>query len=275
MKIAVKNYQSSTISRIISTLKERMLGWCTEDQSLYFKESNGGEYGISKRIPSIIGNGTNVKITIPGHSLAKNNVIRLNDSGYYTSAISTTDNSSNATHFVFDVDGSDVYLTQKGSWKAEGLARGKVYLSTTANTLTSAYTGIEQSIGVYDGTYLHLNFNENKTVQKYNKILTIGSPITGMDFTLLYTSKVSKLLLIKAVINGSGSASIEIAYSQNRDLSGSVTQVGLQTISSTTTGDQITLLATDIPVDSYVVLKINDVIGSPDSIETVIVYEEQ
>lgn len=275
MKIAVKHYQSSTIAGLITSIKERMLGWCVEDQSFYFKEANGSEYGLMRRVPSIIGNGTNVKITIPGHTLIKNNVVRLNDSGYYTSAVSTSDNSSNATHFVFDVDGNDVYLTQKGSWLVPALTRGRVYLSTSANTLTSAYTGIEQSIGIYDGKYLHLNFNENKTAQKYNKILTIGSPMVGMDFTLLYTSKVSKLLLIKAVINGTGSADIEISYSQNRDLTGSVTQVGIQTVSSVTTGDQINLLASNIPVDSYVVLKVTGVTGSPDSIETVIIYEEQ
>lgn len=275
MKIMVKQYQSSVISKIITTLKARMMGWSKEDQSFYYKEHDGTEFGISKRIPSIIGNGTNVKITVPGHTLVKNNVVRLNDLGYYTSAASTVDNSSNGTHFVFDVNGDDLYLTQKGSWEVSDMTRGRVYLSTSANTLTSAYTGIEQSVGVYDGTYLHLNFNENKTTQKYNKILTVGSPLSGMDYTLLYSSKPTSLLLIKSVINGAGSVDISVSFSPNRDLSGTVTQVSTQTITSTTTGDVHTILVPTIPVDQYVVLSITNVVGSPESIETIIIYEEQ
>jgi hypothetical protein len=275
MKIIVKQYQASLISTLISTIKERMLGWCKEDQSFYFKEADSTEFGSPKRIPSIIGNGTNVKITVPGHTIIKDSVIRLNDAGFYTSAASSVANTSNATHFVFDVVGDDLYLTQKGSWKVENLTRGRVYLSTSANALTSAYTGIEQSVGIYDGTYLHLNFNENKTTQKYNKILTIGSPIADMDYTLLYTSKPTSLLLIKSVINGTGTINVTVSYSPNRDMSGTTTEISTQSVTSTTTGDVFTLAVTNIPVDNYVVLKINSVVGSPESLETVIIYEEQ
>jgi hypothetical protein len=207
MKILVKFYQALTSNTVISILKERMFGWSVEDQSFIYKEADGSENGLTKYIPSIIGNGTNIKVVMEGHSLNKHDLVRLDLTGNYVNSISTLDNSQNATHYVFDVQGDDVYLAQHGSWKMIS-PKGKRYLSSSqSNTMTSAYTGVEQSVGVCDGTFFHVNFNENKTSQRYNKVLAIGSPMVGMDFTLLYTSKPTTIMKIKSVINGNNISS--------------------------------------------------------------------
>lgn len=275
MKILVKFYQALTSNTVISILKERMFGWSVEDQSFIYKEADGSENGLTKYIPSIIGNGTNIKVVMEGHSLNKHDLVRLDLTGNYVNSISTLDNSQNATHYVFDVQGDDVYLAQHGSWKMIS-PKGKRYLSSSqSNTMTSAYTGVEQSVGVCDGTFFHVNFNENKTSQRYNKVLAIGSPMVGMDFTLLYTSKPTTIMKIKSVINGVGTSDIVVSYSSNRNLSGSVTQISSWTITSNTIGDELTLSTNNVPSDCYLVLSVVGVSGSVESLETIIIYEEQ
>lgn len=185
MNIIVKQYQSTTISTIISTIKERMLGWCKEDQSFYYKEGNNTIFGLTKRIPSIIGNGLYSTITIPNNTFIVGDFVRLTTSGF-TSAVSTSANDKLATHFIFDVDNDNVSVANSGSWVYPNLNVGPVYLSTSANKITQAYTGIEQTIGSYDGARIHLSLNTNyqnttNTIvvdPSINSILVSGSSYT-------------------------------------------------------------------------------------------------
>jgi len=88
MNILIKLYQSTSLSQLVSKLKERMFGWSPDIQSLVYKEADNTEYGITKIIPSLIGNGTNTIVHIPSHGYSKYKAIRLTNSGVYTSAIS-------------------------------------------------------------------------------------------------------------------------------------------------------------------------------------------
>lgn len=162
MNILIKLYQSTSLSQLVSKLKERMFGWSPDIQSLVYKEADNTEYGITKIIPSLIGNGTNTIVHIPSHGYSKYKAIRLTNSGVYTSAISNVSATEDATHFVFDVDADNIYITKNGIWTMDGLSQGNVYLSSiSANTLTNTYTGIEQFIGIYDGSKIHLDFDNN------------------------------------------------------------------------------------------------------------------
>ena len=164
MKILLKLYQATGLSTLVSTLTERMLGWSSDIKSLVYKEYDGTTDGpgTTRIIPSIVGNGTNTIANIPSHSYLKYNVVKLGDDGIFTSAISTLSANNDATHFIFDTDVDNIYVAKNGIWTVAGLNQGDVYLSSlSANALTNDYTGIEQFIGIYDGTNLHLDFDNN------------------------------------------------------------------------------------------------------------------
>lgn len=135
-----------------------MIGWAGDKKSLIFKEENGTEFGYPRIIPSLEGDGLYSTILIPSNPYSTGDLIRITSAGI-TSAVSTSAGDQNATHYIFGVYGSYVSIANTGSWTISGLSAGPVYLSTSANTITQEYSGIEQQIGIYDSSKLHLNFS--------------------------------------------------------------------------------------------------------------------
>jgi hypothetical protein len=90
-----------------------------------------------------------------------------------------------------------------------------------------------------------------------SKSISILAPELGDNITLFFTRVAITIQFVKAIIQGSGSPSVEVsAYHAGSRISGT-TIVDGQTVSSVTIGDTLATTSVNIPANSWVWLEID------------------
>lgn len=95
------------------------------------------------------------------------------------------------------------------------------------------------------------------------KGVTIAEPQAGDEFTLFFTEYPTTLTQVQGVVRGAAtpSATVEIRYAADRSAAGTLATISTA-ITSTTTGQAVTVQNMPIPADRYVWLKVTAVSGT-------------
>jgi hypothetical protein len=97
------------------------------------------------------------------------------------------------------------------------------------------------------------------------KAIAVLYPQAGDQFTLLKAEEPITLTEITGVMRGTGSVEVEIRYALDRSATGTLAAPPA-TISSTTTGDNVTVQNQPVPAEAYIWLVISGVTGTVDEL---------
>jgi microcompartment protein CcmK/EutM len=150
-------------------------------------------------------------------------------------------------------------------------AQGDTLYSSASNVLSKLTKGTARQVyRMNSGATIPEWHTESKT-----KSITVEDPTTTEDITIWYTPIAVTVTAIEGVIVGATSVDVNIVHSTNRNLAGNDVCAADRTVSSTTTGDNLTLGGdTTIPASSFVWLETSARSGTPDELHLTIQYTE-
>jgi hypothetical protein len=106
---------------------------------------------------------------------------------------------------------------------------------------------------------------------KQVKTITVTSPTSSENDTILFTPAAITLLQVHAAIVGSTSATMQIMYGTDRSASGTAA-IASTAVSNTTGGADITITSASVAANSYVWLVTTALSGTPSELTVTIVY---
>lgn len=102
--------------------------------------------------------------------------------------------------------------------------------------------------------------------------LVFLSPGSGDEQTLFYADRSFELTEVRGVIRGGTSVNISVVYAPSRSGTGTVASTG--TITSSTSGDTLTVSSSTIPANNYVWVEISSPVGIINELQVNLLFDE-